>query len=180
MSSPLAEPLLEAFEQHYSQLLAYVRHKVGCAMTAADIVQETYLRLRSGSLPQAIENPRAFIYRVATNLAINHVQQQRLRGRHVVAGALPDEVASEEQSVEARLIDQQLLARMLAVVEELPPRCREVFILRRFHHMKMEQIAAHLRISLSMTEKHLRKAVIHCAARYQELEGTVSPAREVQ
>ncbi|MFC4312417.1 RNA polymerase sigma factor [Steroidobacter flavus] len=171
MSYALAEPLLEAFEQHYDQLIAHVRRKVGCAAAAADIVQETYVRLRSSALPAAVENPRAFIYRVATNLAINHIQQQRARGRYVIAGPLPEEVVSDDRPVDARLSDQQLLAHMAAVVDELPPRCREVFILRKFHHLKMEEIAVRLDISLSMAEKHLRRAVLHCTARQQEFEG---------
>lgn len=162
--------VLEAFQQHYRQLVAHVAFRVGCESTAAGIVHDAYLRLCGSELPAHIENPRAFVFRVAANLAINHLRQEQFRGRHVEFGAVPEDVASAEPAAESRLADQELLAHMLAAVRELPPKCREVFVLRRFHQMKMEDIAAQLGVSLSMVEKHLRRAVVHCTMQLKAYE----------
>src|SRR3546814_9917082 len=85
MTDGAAKPLLAAIETHYGELTAFVRRKARCPALAADIVQETYVRLASGSTPASIANPRAFLYRVASNLAVDHLRDRkntRLNSRH--------------------------------------------------------------------------------------------------
>ncbi len=55
------------------------------------------------------------------------------------------------------------------VVDELPEKCRQVFILRKFRDYDQQQIADELSISRRMVEKHLQKALSHCRTRLQAL-----------
>lgn len=159
--------LIESYERHRSQLIAFVAAKVGCAASAADIVQDTYLRLVQRSAIEPVANPQAFVYRVAHNLALDHLRQVSARGRTVDSGPLPEDTGSKEPSAETRLIDRQRLARLNAAIAELPPRCQAVFVLRKVEGLDQAEIAARLRISRNMVEKHLRKALIHCMARLE-------------
>lgn len=169
MSSSSAH-LIAVLQDSYDELVGYLRTRVGCATAAQDIAQETYLRLRSDALPEVIDKPKAFIYRIATNLALNHLRNRRTREQYVTSGPLPEAVTSDEPSAETQVDQQQLLAHLLAAVEELPPRCREVFVLRKLQHLEMQDIADRLGISLRMAEKHLAKAFAHCTARFKELD----------
>jgi RNA polymerase sigma factor (sigma-70 family) len=54
---------------------------------------------------------------------------------------------------------REQLARAL---EELPARCREVLLLRKVYHLRVEQICLHLGVSRDWVERHLRKALLHC------------------
>ena len=54
--------------KHYEELRAFIRRKVGCPATAADLLQETYLRVATANAGASIENQRAYVYRVAGNL----------------------------------------------------------------------------------------------------------------
>jgi DNA-directed RNA polymerase specialized sigma24 family protein len=72
MSKPALSPLVAAYADAYDELVGYVRARVGCSATAADIVQETYLRATASPQQDSLANPRAFLYRVAGNLALDH------------------------------------------------------------------------------------------------------------
>ena len=160
--------LIETYERHRGQLISFVRAKVGCAAAAADIVQDTYLRLaqRNGSAPVA--NPRAFVYQVARNLALDHLRQARTHGQSVTSSPVPDQIDSRAPSAETLMIDRQRLSRLNLAIAELPPRCRTVFVLRKLNGLDQAEIASLLRISRNMVEKHLRKALAHCLARLED------------
>jgi RNA polymerase sigma factor (sigma-70 family) len=70
---------------------------------------------------------------------------------------------------ERQLIARQELRRLALAIDELPPRCREVFLLSRFESMANGEIAIRLGISRNMVEKHLIKALLHCRARQSKL-----------
>lgn len=163
MSAPPS--LLGAYESVYEELMGFVRARVGCSATAADIVQETYLRAAASPLGSELKNPRAFLYRVAGNLAVDHIRVERSRARYVVHETVPEDRHPEALSPEKTLEDRQRLLALVRAVEELPPRCREVFILRKFEDLHQAEIAARLGISRNMVEKHLRHALLHCLAR---------------
>ncbi len=158
-----ADPLLQAFEASYGALLRYVEQRVGNTADAADIVQETYVRLRAANQDEALGNPQAYVYRVASNLLIDTMRRRAFRGQYVRSGTLPEEVASEEPSLERQLVDSERLALLLKAVNSLPTRCREVFILRKIHHLEFAEIERRLGISRTMVDRHLRKALLRCA-----------------
>ncbi len=160
-----AEPVTAALRIHYDELIAFVRRRVRCSALADDIVQETYVRLASTDESAEIENPRALLYRVAGNLAIDHLRREKTRAKYVMQKPLSDEVADGQPSVEAAIDARQRMTILMNAVDELPPRCREVFILRKFEGLPQADIAKSLGISRNMVEKHLRKALLHCALR---------------
>lgn len=160
--------LLETYERHRNQLSSFVLAKVGCAAATADIVQDTYVRLIQRDDRGPVANPRAFVYRVASNLALDHLRQTRVRGRTVVSGPIPDQIDSRAPSPETWLIDRERLAHLSLIIAELPPRCREVFVLRKVEELDQAEIARRLHISRNMVEKHLRRALSHCMARLED------------
>ena len=165
MDDSAADPLATPFVTHYDELLAFVRRRVRCPALAADIVQETYVRLASARLSAAVENPRALLYRIAGNLAIDHIRQEQARAKYVTAGPPDETVADTRPSPERTVEGKQRLAALIRAVDDLPPRCRRVFILRKFHGLDQAEIAESLGISRNMVEKHLRNALLHCAMR---------------
>ncbi|MDC7784863.1 RNA polymerase sigma factor [Rhodoplanes sp. TEM] len=169
MSEASTSPLLAAVVAHYDELTAYVQRKVGCPAAAADIMQETCLRLVL-SAGAAVDNPRAYLYRVAGNLATDHLRSGRVRDRTLVVGPVPDTVADSRADAERVLLARQRLAVIARAVEELPPRCRQVFVMRRFDDLDQGEIATRLGISRNMVEKHLRHALAHCARRLAQAD----------
>ncbi|UPG95434.1 RNA polymerase sigma factor [Luteibacter aegosomatissinici] len=160
-------PLLRVLQNHYEPLRRFVERRMRSPETAADIVQETYVKVAMLDEATVVRNPLAFLYRIAGNLSLDWLREREVRERHFESGELP-EVADGAPDSEAHIAGHQRLQILADAVAELPPRCSEVFRLRKLEHMEPQQIADQLGISRNMVEKHLRKALTHCQARLDE------------
>ena len=131
---------------------------------AADASQETYLRMVAALSRTSVEHPTALLFRIATNVAL------RMRNRRRLENSLfsPktdlewEEIADGYALPERETIARQELRRLAQAIDELPPRCREVFLLSRFDGLANGEIAARLGITRNMVEKHIIRALVHC------------------
>lgn len=159
---------LEAlFNQHRQELHGRLVKIVHCPETAKDIIQETFIILAKTARSQLIEHPRAFLFRVATNLAFDYIKHHKVVQRHADA-SVEFKDALEAPSPERILTQQERLQQFKTIVEELPPRCRDAFILYKVHGLTYREIAVELGISQSGVEKHIMKGLAHCRRRFLE------------
>lgn len=153
-------------EGFYQRLRRYVRRRLGSDEDAADVVQDAYLRLVSTS---DVRNPHAFLHTAALNLVRDHARSVAVR-RAVHADAV-DEVAAVVPSVEKAVADREQLAVLERALAELKPNQRAALVLYRFDGLSHAEIADKLGLSVSMIEKHIRRALAHCRARLAEANG---------
>ncbi|MGZ8955773.1 MAG: RNA polymerase sigma factor [Methylovulum sp.] len=135
--------------------------RCGCVETAADIVQEAYQRLLSGNLWQQAENPRALLHRIAANLATDYERRNTVRQNYLSNQQAQIDTLQQQGNIQPeRIISaEERLELLLAAVNTLPPKCRRVFVLRKFEDLSQADIALRLGISRNMVEKHLRHAL---------------------
>ncbi|MGE0716908.1 MAG: RNA polymerase sigma factor [Alphaproteobacteria bacterium] len=157
-------PLARLAEAHYDELLAFVRRRVGSAALAMEIVQETWLRAAADP-DRPVADGRAYLYRIAANLAVDRLRRERLESAYSVPGPPPPDIAADAPSPERAAVGRQELAVLEAAIAELPERCREVFLLHRADGLTMRAIAARLAISEKTVEKHIARALLHCRQR---------------
>lgn len=150
------------FHQYRDELMRRVVSMVRCRDTAADLVQDTYLRLLRLDEGQGVDQPRALLHRIASNLAIDHLRKEKIRpnGYDLLEEAI--EVPSHAPSPERVLIGKRRFRAFLQSVETLPPRTREAFLLCRVYGYSYREIAARMGISESGVEKLLMRALDHC------------------
>jgi RNA polymerase sigma-70 factor (ECF subfamily) len=163
--------LLDALYRKYSSALRkfLVRRHVNQA-DVADIVQETYCRVLKSGEVESIHHPKAFLFKVANNVARNAAKHRR-RGVEDDAVDIEDiEVNDEGPSPYRRLKAEQELAIVRAALEELAPKCREVFVLNRFEHLSYPEIAAELDLSVSMVEKYVSQALSHLRKKVADVD----------
>lgn len=164
-----SEKGLEALCRKYSQALH--RFLARCHVRrddVPDIVQETYCRvLNSGEL-ERIRHPRAFLLRVAHNIALNTAKHRRAAGYYDAMDVSDIELEDEQPSPYRRLKAEQELTIVRAALTELSPKCREVFVLNRFEHRTYGEIAQELGLSVSMIEKYISQALAHLRKRLAE------------
>jgi RNA polymerase sigma factor (sigma-70 family) len=155
------------FLAHRRELQAYLTRKLRDGEAAADLTQEAFLRFaeRGTGTPATVAHPRAYLYRTAHNLAVDHVRRSRREETDlpppVELTEIADENASPERSADAR----GELARVRAALLELPERTRQVFVLIRIDHLTYGEVAERLEISSSSVQKHLAKAIKHVMQR---------------
>lgn len=161
--------LLDVLVASYEDIKAFLTRQYGCRLLAEDVVQETWLRVSQLSKQPVVDHPRSYLFKMAANLAIDHLRSEKRRTRHISAKAVPENISSG-MPLPDRVIDyQQRLAILRKAVEELPPRCREVFLLHKFEAFTHAEIADRLNISRNMVEKHIIRGLAHCRDRLRQV-----------
>jgi RNA polymerase sigma factor (sigma-70 family) len=159
-----SKPQFEAaFRTHYASLIRYLRRRVANESDARDIAQEAYLRLFRYRDKQDLPSLKALVFRIATNIL--GMRARIARTHHSVDHRSLDEaleLPANDPSPERRLFAEQQLDRLMTVIQRLPARCQQVFILSRFHDMGYPEIAVRCGISVKMVEKHITHALTIC------------------
>lgn len=157
------------FREHEAALRQYMMAKVGSVEEAEDIVQETFLKLHLAGGAEDIKQPRAFLFRVATNIMIDHIRRRRARIPETPLGGSADDQPADGISAEMRIHSQNFTAAFRQAIEELPPRRRQVIVMHKILHKSYGDIAAELGITRSMVEQHMTRALRHCRKRLLHL-----------
>lgn len=143
-----ADTVTDVFEEHRSVLLGVAYRMLGRVADAEDVVQEAWLRW-SGGDRAAVREPRAYLVRVTTRLAVDRLRQIKARGETYVGPWLPEPYATDfgdtvpDTAEQAVLADSVSLA-VLVVMESLSPLERAVFVLREAFGCPYAEIAAML------------------------------------
>jgi RNA polymerase sigma factor (sigma-70 family) len=145
-----------------SKLRRFFQRRFRNREDAADATQETFLRMLSISPLTLIENPQAYLFQVARSVA--HSATARLMADRALFDRETDglNVAEDAPGAERVVDARQRLIMLAKAIEELPPRCQQVFILSRIAGMANGDIAKKLGISRNMVEKHIIRALLHC------------------
>lgn len=151
--------IADLFHRYRDELTRRLIGMVKSRETAADLVQETYLRLLRCGEELVVEQPRALLHRIAGNLAIDHLRKEKNPFHAVDSMDAAMAVPCQAPSPERELFGKQRLQICLQVIERLPPRSREAFVLRRVYGYSYQEIAARLNISESGVEKLLMRAL---------------------
>jgi RNA polymerase sigma-70 factor (ECF subfamily) len=174
------EPLSvkETIQRHHSALLSFLRLRLRIAHDADDVAQESYIRLMQYEGSREIRSPSSMLFRIAINVA-NDLGRSELARRAFDQCSIDDvELVSELPSVEREMGACQELELLQAVIAQLSPKCREVFLLSRAQLMTYPEIALHCGISLKMVEKHISRALAVCTKKLRDAaEPDLKPTR---
>lgn len=130
------------------------------ALDGEDIGQDAVVRMLQAQKTAPIEHPVRYLFRVARNLFID-AERSRARDRLVIDPAADLEVRADSAADPERVLaGKERLEHALAVIEALPPRCRQAFRLHRFEGLSYVAIARQMGISPSMVEKHIAEAML--------------------
>ena len=164
----------EVIRRHHDSLIKFLRRRLSIADDADDIAQEAYIRMMKYEGSREIQSPSAMLFRIALNVANDHgraAQSRRASDHHDI-----DEyqLVSEQPSAERSVLAGQSLDLLLEVIEALPPKCKQVFLLSRAHGMTYSEIARHCGISVKMVEKQISRAVAACLKKVGGCDGITS------
>ncbi|MFC7991157.1 RNA polymerase sigma factor SigJ [Streptomyces pilosus] len=143
-----ADTVTDVFEEHRSVLLGVAYRMLGRVADAEDVVQDAWLRW-SGGDRSAVREPRAYLVRVTTRLAVDRLRRIKARGETYVGPWLPEPYVTDfggtvpDTAERAVLADSVSLA-VLVVLESLSPLERAVFVLREAFGCPYAEIAAML------------------------------------
>lgn len=155
----------EVIGRYHGSLLSFLRQRLRTAEDAADVAQEAYIRLMQYEGSREIQSPSSMLFRIAINIANDLGRSEQVR--RVSDRCSVDEVdlVCDRSSPEREVAAEQDLAVLYKTIEQLPPKCRQVFLLSRVNYMTYPQIAQHCGISVKMVEKHISHALAICLAK---------------
>ncbi|PWB35298.1 hypothetical protein DCO48_02410 [Pseudomonas sp. SDI] len=168
MSEPLDQNgpgrarFLQVFLAQRARMESLVSRRVGCRATAADLVQELFLRF--WRRPQIeVEALDTYLLRCAGNIAIDHLRSENARER-ATDGLCGSAFVSPGSEPQAALEIDNDLRRINAALCALPERTQQIFLLNRLHGRTYAEIATSMGVSPSAVEKHMMRALEACKA----------------
>jgi len=161
----MASAITCLYIEHVGEIRRFLARRLSCVEAAADLAHEVFIRYMAAEPASPIQNPRAFLFRIAGNLAIDHARGNPIKPGQWVDITECGDLASEYPSPERFAVARQELDRLRKAIEELPPKCREVFIRHKFDGVPQSRLAQEYQITLNAIEKHLVRALIHLRLR---------------
>jgi RNA polymerase sigma-70 factor, ECF subfamily len=153
----------DAFEQHRGMLFGIAYRMLGSVADAEDIVQEAWLRWHS--VETEVDDPRAYLARTVTNLALNHLSSAAVRREQYVGPWLPEPLVTEPDAAHDVEQAEAVSLAMLVVMETLSPLERAVFVLKEVFGFPYAEIARVTERSEAAVRQAGHRARSHVQAR---------------
>ena len=148
----------QLFRTHY-QFMCNVANKILHDREASeDVVQDIFAKFwtKKTEIPPQ-QAGRNFLFRVTINASLDHLEKHKRIVRLEDQGPAVSSANETEENINLK----ELELKISKSLDELPPKCRAVFVLSRYEGMKYREIAEHLNISVKTVENHMGKALIH-------------------
>jgi len=158
----------------YDDFKARLTRRLGSADAAGDALQDTWLRLQRGESLATVRNEDAFLFRIAFNIARDHLRADRRRlstSEVEVLLNIADDAPDAMRTVEARS-EIEVLKDIMA---DLPARQREILLAARLDGLSRIEIAARFAISVRLVQRELQAAQDYCAARLRHAKIRFTP-----
>jgi len=169
-----------AFIENSAFLNNYLRRFLYARQDIEGVMQETYLKAYRAEQAREIEQPKAFLFTIAKNLAVNELRKKSRQMTDYIDDSEGVQTLFGLNTVENEIEAEQSLGVYCDAVATLSKQCRRVYLLGKVDGLRHREIADRLGISLSSVEKHLVKGSLQCQAYIREHNGkTKSVTREV-
>lgn len=149
----------EIYQKHLHELKSFIQKRWPKEQDVDDLAHEAFLRFAQYPDLEAIQNPRAFLFQTATNLAIDSYRQKQTRKVHFELEMEVEELTERENlSPQAHLENQQSLSHFTELLNQLPELQRHAFLLYRLEDMTHAEISLRLGISVRSSERYVMQA----------------------
>lgn len=171
MDEQLRGSVSGAYRAFHAELLKFLGKRLGSSADAADLAQDAFTQWLDWRDREQVQQPRAFLFQIARNLLRDHWRRQQSRpqaSEDVDSTQALHAMADEQGASPLEHVEQQQRLHLLArALDDLSPRRREAFVLHKFDGLSQVEVAQRMGISLSMVEKHIASALLHCKRRVE-------------
>ena len=147
------------FKARYHSVYSFFLRRLGSSEDAADASQETFMRLMRHNGTISLKSPDSYLFRVARNLATDMLRTRAVRSKYTEAADI--EAQPSTSPLQDAVLDIRKQRELIqAAISDLPPRCREVFILHQFKNFTYKEIGNQLNISPNTVKNHYINALL--------------------
>ncbi|WP_150643795.1 sigma-70 family RNA polymerase sigma factor [Pseudomonas fluorescens] len=158
---PTEQTLHDLYRDHRGWLEGWLRQRMGNGCDAADLSQDTFMRVLASSQRIAdLQEPRAYLLTVGKRLLSNFYQRRSLEQAYLNALALLPEDSAP--SPEERWVLLETLQVLDELLDGLPTAVRRAFLWSQLEGLGYQQIAERLRVSERTIKRYMAQAYEHC------------------
>jgi RNA polymerase sigma factor (sigma-70 family) len=147
---------------HHGWLQGWLRKKLGCAQQAADLAQDTFMRVIVSRNVNEVREPRAYLSTIAHGLVVNHFRRADLERAYLET--LENLPQPQAPSPETTALVLEALSEISRILDRLPARAQEIFLLSQLDGLTYPQIAERFGVTVNTVQKSMIKTVQHCYA----------------
>lgn len=146
------------YKKYYRALVSYAAQITGEPGAAEDIVQELFSVIWERRIPfQSMISFKVYLYNSTHNAAFNFLKHKNVESDYLQKAEEAYQTYKPEEEDEG-FFDEEVYRKLFKTIDELPARCREVFLLY-MEGKKNEEIATALRISLETVKTQKKRAM---------------------
>lgn len=148
------------YRQHHGWLRGWLRHRLSNSADAADLAQDTFVRVLLARSADSLREPRHYLTTIARGLVIDLYRRRSLEQAYFDALALRPETHAPSAETRALILDSLLAIDRL--LDGLGARTRAIFLAVQLDGLTYEKAAERVGVSVSTVRKHLARALMHC------------------
>ncbi|WWA74328.1 sigma-70 family RNA polymerase sigma factor [Pseudomonas khavaziana] len=158
----VSQSIGQLYSHHHGWLQGWLRRRLGNAADAADLAQDTFVRLLSSrpGEPLNFTTPRAYLATVANRLTLNLYRRRSLEQAYLAALAQTPEDLTP--SLEHQALVLEALDEIDQVLALLPAKTRQAFLMSQLEGYTQEEIASRLGLSVRSVQRYLARALEEC------------------
>lgn len=153
------------FKNYYPRLRGYAIRFIEDEEVSRDIIQECFIKFWEKRAVFSSISVTSLLFAMVRNGCLNYLKHISVVEKHQIEYLAA--IGGEERlyyadftcDTDQKLLYEELEEQIKQVMEQLPDRCREVFIMSRFEGLKNREIAEKLQVSTTAVEKHISKAL---------------------
>ncbi|MCB1124197.1 MAG: sigma-70 family RNA polymerase sigma factor [Verrucomicrobiae bacterium] len=167
-------------QPHESLLRAWLCSRFSLNESVDDIIQEVFVRAVKAHEKGILYAPKAFLFKAARNLAIDHLRKKSHNRSEPLANLESSNVIYLSDSIPEMVSRNQEYAILNQAIASLPEKCREIFTMRRIYGMSQAEISEALGVSPNTVSAQLTIGLRKCGeffARYDVEGGEINAAK---
>ncbi|MBP6506867.1 MAG: sigma-70 family RNA polymerase sigma factor [Opitutaceae bacterium] len=152
----------EEVQPHEPALRAYLRQRFPDVNDIDDLVQESYVRLLAAQRKGPIASAKAYLFSIARNGAISLLRRPRIFSDQPLSSCEAKSVPEDRRDVADQVSTRQEVAVLMAAVDALPRRCREIMILVKIQGLSHQVVADRLGLSVQTVHVQVMRGIQKC------------------
>lgn len=157
-----AQLIARLFREHNESLVGFLAARLRSREEALEVAQEAYARMLNLDESNAVSFLRAFLFKTASNIAIDRMRS-RDRRQQLREASLFEEFR-EPPTPERTLVGEQEVAIIERTLDGLPPKCRRAFLLSRIHGLEPAEIARQMEVAERTVRHYILQGLLQCRA----------------
>lgn len=166
------DPIESLYRSHYGGLRAWLQRKLGHSAQAADLAQDTFVRMLTRSADPSLaelREPVAYLRAIANGLVVDHWRRQALEQAFLEAAAAQGQAFAPSEEDRAIIFDA--LERIARLLDGMKPNVRAAFLMAQIDGLSYAEIADRMAVSVRTVERHVAEALYRCHRAIRDDEG---------